>query len=79
MAVAFRGLRLRHAFAPGLFAGFLALSLRSAEARDLGTMSARVVPDSSSYAYSMRPIEDSLRGRSGKLRARLLGQSTLTW
>ena len=79
MAVAPRGRNVRHVLVPGLFAGFVALSMRTAEARSLDATPVRVVPDSSSYAYSMRPIEDSLRGRSGKLRARLLGQSTLTF
>jgi uncharacterized protein YcbK (DUF882 family) len=78
MAVVPRGARLRYVLPPVLLAGFFAVSLRAAEARDVArpVAPARV---NSSAVTGLRPIEDSLRGRSGKLRARFLGQSTLSF
>jgi len=78
MAVLARGVRLRHAMTPVFLAGLVAVSLRAAEARDIGPRAVHAHVDSSAVA-ALRPIEDSLRGRSGKLRVRLLGQSTLSF
>ena len=78
MAVVHRGVRLSYALAPVLFAGLAGVSLRSAEARNVARVNAPShAVDSTSP--DLRPIEDSLRGRSGKLRARLLGQSSLSF
>ena len=74
MAVHQRGVRLSYALAPVFFVAFAGASLRPAEARDIARASA-VDPG----PRDLRPIEDSLRGRSGKLRVRLLGQSTLSF
>ena len=79
MAVVHRGVRLSYVLAPALFVGLAGVSVRPAEARDV----ARAIEPGrhavDSTVPDVRPIEDSLRGRSGKLRARLLGQSSLSF
>ena len=79
MAVVHRGVRLSYVLAPALFVGLAGVSPRIAEARDV----ARATEPGRHAAHptvpDLRPIEDSLRGRSGKLRARLLGQSSLSF
>jgi uncharacterized protein YcbK (DUF882 family) len=67
-------IRLLAVFAP---AALVALSLRAAEARSAPVVAA--VDSTDEEAAEFRLVEDSLRGRSGKLRVRLLGQSTLSF
>jgi uncharacterized protein YcbK (DUF882 family) len=79
MAVVHRGARLRYALAPAFVVGLVGVSLRTAEARDVARANASARHVVEPTVPDLRPIEDSLRGRSGKLRARMLGQSSLSF